>query len=63
MKINDATALQSEVSTASGSAVHPIDKVLSPDYVPPPAAAAPAATDQTQTTTTKKKSTKKRHTS
>ena len=64
VKINDATALQSQVAASNG-VIYPIDKVLSPDYVPPPAAAAPAATDETatttkSTTTTKKSSKKKR---
>ena len=66
VKINDATALQAQVAVAGNSVIYPIDKVLSPDYVPPPAAAALAATEdaatttKSTTTTTKKTSKKKR---
>lgn len=62
VKINDATALQSQVQASNG-VIYPIDKVLSPDYVPPPAAAASATDDTatTKSTTTTKKSSKKKH--
>ncbi len=53
VKVNDATALQSEVSVAGGSALYPIDKVLSPDFVPPPAPVAEKASETTPTTTKK----------
>ena len=58
VKINDATALQSQVATSTGL-LYPIDKVLSPDYVPPPAppAEAAAATEEKAATTTTKKTT------
>lgn len=64
VKVNDATTLQPAVAVGNGATLYPIDKVLSPDYVPPPAPAAteeaaPAA-DANAATTTKKTTTTRR---
>lgn len=64
VKVNDATTLQPAVAAAGGATIYPIDKVLSPDFVPPPATTTEAtAASETATapatTTTKKKTTRK----
>ena len=61
VKVNDATALQPAVAAAGGATLYPIDKVLSPDFVPPPPTAAEAATTTTDAAaTTSKKTTPRR---
>ena len=57
VKVNDATTLQSAVAVAGGATLYPIDKVLSPDFVPPKR----TSTDTTieSTTTTRKTTTRK----
>ena len=51
VKVNDATALQTAVPAGGGATIYPIDKVLSPDFVPSP---AETSTDKSTTTTTRK---------
>ena len=57
VKVNDATALQHAVHVGDGATLYPIDKVLSPDFVPPAGTPNNAALDtkSTKTTTTKRR--------
>ena len=64
VKVNDATAVQSDIKASNG-AIYVIDKVLSPDFVPPPPPAVepeapPPAAAATTSTTTKKTTTRKK---